>query len=378
VDKKITQQKTKGNRAGKYLSAYNKTLNDAAFYLKGIIPAKIPKSYALKPMFYKISSEKNIYGGILAYRDFLYVLCDILIADGGLYDKPPKNAASHLSIAARFPFLDNINNILFKIGYHGNFADGYNSLILRDLQLLGNSAMAEGGCGKSNLSDVKVIEVLRFLANCGFNFVGFDLDMSKPVLPKHSKLEVTYPDNPSVLTGIKVMAVAQNKLRTKNNHEIFQWCDYRVLMAEEPDAASRFNDFAHSLPVKINGFVLKMHKHCLKAGLTCYPSFCSIELRFHYLYKNKEVCSFFASPVSGYRFFIKAQNTHKYSDIIANFPMTLQEKIAKGYGCDSKKFGEPCQNGCHGFSFSLDDSVLNLADDIKIWIDKELSCLQGK
>jgi len=362
------------NRAEKSIYGYNATLNDAAFYLKGIIPANIPKSYALKPMFYTISSEKNIHSGILAYRDFLYILCDLLIADGRLYDRSPKNAGSHLSIAARFPFLDNVNNVLFKIGYHGNFADDNNLLTLSDMQLLRNSAMAEGGCGKSNLSDVKVIAVLRFLADCGFYFDGINLDMPKSLLPKHSTLEVTYPDNPSVLTGIKVMAIAQNKLRTKNNHEIFQWCDYRVLMAEEPDADSRFNDFAYALPVKIHNFVLKMHKHCINAGLTCNPSFCSIELRFHYLYKNKEVCSFFASPVSGYRFFIKAQNTCKYHDVIGNFPLILQEKIARGYGCDSKQFGEPCQNGCHGFSFSLDDSVLKLADDIKIWIDKELSC----
>jgi hypothetical protein len=34
-----------------------KTLKDAAVYLKGIVPANIPKSYALKPLFRKISSE---------------------------------------------------------------------------------------------------------------------------------------------------------------------------------------------------------------------------------------------------------------------------------------------------------------------------------
>jgi hypothetical protein len=352
-----------------------KTLKDAATYLKGIIPANIPESYALKPMFKKISSEENIRRGILAFRDFLCLLCDRLITDSDQYDKPVKNIDSHLSMEARYPLLYNINNVLFKIGYYGKLADNHESLILRDPQLLCSSAMKEGGCGKSNLSAVKVVEALRVLTNCGFWFDGIELNMPKPTLPELTKLIVTYPDNPAVLTGIKVMAIAQKELRTKNNHEIFQWCDYRVLMAEEPNAASRLNDFVRSLPEKIHDFVLKMNRHWVEAGLICNPSYCGIDLGFHYFHKNKELCSFFASPVSGYRLQIKAQNTHKYPDTIKNFPLPLQEKIARGYGCNPKKFGEPCQNGCHGFSFSLDDSVLKLANDIKIWIDKELSCL---
>jgi hypothetical protein len=363
LDKKKTQQKT---------------LKDAAAYLKGIIPVNIPESYALKPMFKKVSGEENIRSGILAYRDFLYLLCDRLIANGDLYDKPVKNIDSHLSMEVRFPLLYNVNNVLFKIGYHGKLADNHKSLILRDPQLLCSSAMKEGGCGKSNLSAVKVVEALIFLADCGFCFDGIESDTAKPTLPELTKLEVTYPDNPAVLTGIKAMAIAQKELRTKNNHEIFQWCDYKVLMAEEPDAASRLNDFAHSLPVKIRDFVLKMNKHFLEAGLTCNPSYCGINLGFHYFHKNKEIFSFFASPVPGYRLMIKAQNTHKYPDTIKSFPLPLQEKIARGYGCNPKKFAEPCQHGCHGFSFSLDDSALKLANDIITWIDKELSCLQRK
>jgi hypothetical protein len=352
-----------------------KTLKDAAVYLKGIVPANIPKSYALKPLFKKISSEENIRGGILAYRDFLHLFCDRLIADSKQYDKPLKNAASHLTIAERYPFLSNANNVLFKIGYHGRLANNNNSMIISDLQLLSKSAMSEGGCGKSSLSAAKVVEVLEFLADCGFCFEGVELDTPKPIPPNLTKLEITYPDNPAVLTGIKVMAIAQKELRAKNNHEIFQWCDYRVLMAKEPDTASRFNDFVHSLPANIHDLVLKLNDHFLKAGLICEPSFCNIDLGFHYFYKNKEVCSFAASPASGYRFLIKAQNTGKYPETIKKFPLPLQEKIAKGYGCDSKKFGEPCQKGCHGYSFTLDDSALKLANNIKIWIDKELSCL---
>jgi hypothetical protein len=281
-------------------------------------------------------------------------------------------------MAERYPFLCNVNNVLFKIGYHGELAENNNSMIMSDMQLLNKSALKEGGCGKSALSDGKITEVLKFLANYGFYVDSIELDSPKPILPNLTKLKITYPDNPAVLTGIKVMAVAQKELRVKNNHEIFQWCDYRVLMTEEPDTASRLNDFVHSLPVEIHDLVLELNEHFLKAGLLCEPSFCNIDLGFHYFNKNKEVCSFSTSPASGYRLLIKAQNTGKYPETIRNFPPSLQEKIAKGYGCNPKKFGEPCQKGCHGYSFTLDDSALKLANNIKTWIDKELSCLQRK
>ncbi|MDF2587905.1 MAG: hypothetical protein K0S41_1746 [Anaerocolumna sp.] len=41
-------------------------------------------------------------------------------------------------------------------------------------------------------------------------------------------------------------------------------------------------------------------------------------------------------------------------------------------------FGELCQKGCHGFSFPLDDSIIDISQDIEVWLDNEVSCLQRK
>jgi hypothetical protein len=78
----------------------------------------------------------------------------------------------------------------------------------------------------------------------------------------------------------------------------------------------------------------------------------------------------------GYHFNVKSKKTHEYTDIIKTFSPILQELIAKGYGCGRKREIGHCDGGCRGLPISLDDSVLNLQDDIEIWFDQELSYLQ--
>ena len=76
----------------------------------------------------------------------------------------------------------------------------------------------------------------------------------------------------------------------------------------------------------------------------------------------------------GYCVVIRAKKTDKYADLIEKFPLSLQEKIAKGYGCDRKLRNERCQGGCQGFRIPLDDSILGMKRDIEIWLDNEVSC----
>ncbi len=102
------------------------TISDMAKYIKNIIPSNIPETYTLKAMFEHVSGEENIRNGILAFRNILYLVCDRLIADGSLYDKPGKstqNNDSHPSLPVSYPFLNNIKSILFNIGYHGELME---------------------------------------------------------------------------------------------------------------------------------------------------------------------------------------------------------------------------------------------------------------
>ena len=46
-------------------------------------------------------------------------------------------------------------------------------------------------------------------------------------------IEVTYPDNPAMLIGLKIMSIAQRDLQWKTKDEIFLRCDYRALTHEK-------------------------------------------------------------------------------------------------------------------------------------------------
>jgi len=234
-----------------------------------------------------------------------------------------------------------------------------------------------GGRKKQNISISKVVECLRFLACCGLYFEGIDLDAEKPDMKSVALLEISYPDNPVMLTGLKIMAIAHNELSTKNDYYVFQRCDYRVLVNEIPDVTALLKDYVYPLPAKIQDFILKLHQRYLDAGLICKMKMHYFSVIFSYAHKSNVIWDFMPSP-DGCYIFIKAKNMDKYADDIKKFPLFLQEKISKGYGCEKKRFGEPCQKGCHGFSFSLDASILDIGRDIEIWFDKELSYLQRK
>ena len=354
------------------------TTSDMARYIKNIIPPNIPETYTLKAMFKQVSGEEHIRNGILAFRDLLYLVCDRLIADSSLYNKPAKNTqnkVSHPSLPVSCPFLNNMKSILFNIGYHGELIESSESILLHDLKLLTSVIGVDGGEMKAKISVPKLMEALKFLTCCGIYFDGIDLEARTLDMSKPEALKISYPDNPVMLIGLKVMAIAQKDLYSKGNHDIFLRCDYRVLKDEDTEVISILKDFVAPLSAMVQDFALKLHQRYLNAGLTCKVDVFYLGIRFIYSYKNKEIWTFSAAHESGYRLLIKAQNTHTYSDVIKTFPLSLQEKISRGYGCNKKLFGESCQKGCHGFSFPLDDSIVDISQDIEVWLDKEVAVL---
>jgi len=362
-------------------SFMQKPLKDMARYIQNILPMDIPGTYMPKAMYDSVSDKESIRSGVLAFRDFLYLFCDCLAADGHGDDIPPKNPKNevldHTSLAVDYPFLNNVKSVLINIGYHGELTENGTSILLGSWQTLASSISADGGQFKSKISVPKIVECLRFLTYCGFEFKGIDLGMGRPDMSNVTSLKITYPDNPAMLTGLKVMAIAQKEPRTNRNDDIFLRCDYRVLEDVEADVTSQLKDFIRLLPDEVRDFALKLHKHYLDAGLTCKVRVFYLSFRFTYSLKNKEIWAFSASLNYGYRILIKAENTHQYADVIKYFPLSLQEIITAGYGCDKKKYGRPCQGGCHGFRIPLDDSILDIRRDIEIWLDNELGCLRS-
>ena len=353
-----------------------KPLSEMAKYIKKLIPVDIPETYSLKPFLKSVSTEKNIRKGVFAFRDFLYQLLDRLIDDGDLYHKPLKDG--HSIEVRNYPFLNNVNNILINIGYQSILSKNGDSMLIENWQSLSVINEREHQLQKK-ITVKKIVECLKFLTSCGMCFEGIDLDAQKPDMSKDKLLKITYPDNTIMLTGMKVMAIAYKKLqtRTAGDEDILLRCDYKILKNEDIKIIDLLTDFIYPLPVKVQKFVLKLHQHCLDAGFTC-KALIGVRTRFSYSYKSNVIWEFASSPLFDYCIFIKPKNTDKYSDVIGKFPIFLQQKIAKWYGCEKKRFGETCEQGCHGFKFSLDNSIFEISKDIEIWIDNEALFLRKK
>ena len=350
-----------------------KPINEYALYIKNMIPADIPENYTLKPMFENVAGEENIRNGIIAFRDYLYIFCDCLITDGHLYSKPRKTKN-----LGDYPFLNNINHLLIEIGSHGKFHENGNSLLISEMPLFTSS--------KPKIPFSKQIECLQFLTLCGFVFSGIDLDAKKINFSKGQLLEVAYPGNPLVLTGLKVLSIAAKELwmRFYNNADNLLRCDYRVIKAEDSDVPDVLKDFLQPLPENLQEFALDLNKRYTDMGMTCVMLYDDAD---HFVYANtknskkalsrrdifqKRVWEFSLSVKYGFCLLVRMKKADKYTDVIEKFPLYLQKKISQGYGCDRKLHNEPCQGGCQGIRIPLDSSVLEMKKDIEIWLDNEV------
>jgi len=344
---------------------------EIAAFLKNLIPADIPNNYALNPKLKNIAGKENIRNGVIAFRDFLYTLLDRIISDGHLYAKQPKTPSN----IDDYPFLYHLANLLVDIGYYGNLSESGNSLLVSSI--------------KAKIPAACQMDCLRFLTLCNLTFSGVDLGAKNLNISETQMMEVSYPRNPIMLTGLKAMAFAEMELRTTrkfaNDKNILR-CDYHLLKAENSDIGDILQDFLHSLPEAVQNFVLKLHKRHTDLGMTCALRILD---DFHFAYADtrksrrgldtqgiysKRLWGVSISLKHGYCLVVRAKKIEKYADIIKTFSPALQEKIAKGYGCDRKR-GERCQGSCIGIRIPLDENIPAMNNDIETWLEQEVGIL---
>ncbi|GMQ62082.1 hypothetical protein AN2V17_13130 [Vallitalea sp. AN17-2] len=204
-----------------------KTMGDMAKFLKQLIPVNIPERYTINSMFRNISDEEDIRNGVLAFRDFLYRFCDCLISDNTICDVPKKGKkkfSDETTLTVEFPFLNNIKSILINIGQHGILSEKGDSLLVNGWELLSvKRSLNKNSTAK--ISVPQMIKSMRFLTECGIDFDGIDLSMKKTDISKIEAVEITYPDYPIMLTGWKVLGIAQNELSSRKNDDILLRCD---------------------------------------------------------------------------------------------------------------------------------------------------------
>lgn len=346
-----------------------KTLQDVASYLKDIMVSETNKIYAINPVYTNIKNQEDICDGVMAFRAFLIRLYDMLYTNSEDYYKSKKVAHEYenrTTLSVYYPFLHNVKTILMNIGYHGVLVEDKQSLSC------GNNVL------EIKLSVKRTLECLRFLANCGICIDGVDLNKKRQKLSDIKSIKITYPDNPTMLIGLKVMAIAEIDYGTLVNQDVFLRCDYRALKKDATDVLTILQDTIRPLSEDVQDFILKLHHRYLDKGVTCVVEIKGFHIYMKYRYKRKDLWGVNVSLNNGYHINVKSKKTHEYAPIIETFPSILQELIAKGYGCGRKREIGHCDGGCRGLTISLDDSVLEIQDDIEKWFDQELSCLQKK
>ncbi|MCL2361675.1 MAG: hypothetical protein FWC73_07680 [Defluviitaleaceae bacterium] len=343
-----------------------KNLKSMANHLRSLILPETREAYEIKLVFKDISSDANIREGVLAFRAFLLRFCDVLEQNSDLYDKPKKMGKEHLSaIFYNFPFLDNAKKLLLNIGLTGELTTDAAAII------------AAGTIFYDNLSDTKNMECLRFLIDCGMIFTGIDPDNKKQKLSEIQRIEISYPDNPAMLIGLKTMAIAEAEFGTNFYRNILMRCDYRVISTDEMDMLVVLKETILPLSPKIQNFVLRLHQLHLDKGLNCDVEIRGFWKKIKYSRGKKEIWGINTSLNCGYDLTVKAVNTEKYTDAMLAFPVALQELISKGYGCGRKRehIGI-CDSGCEGLHIPLDDLVLEISDGIEAWLAHESTSSQ--
>jgi len=326
-------------------------------------------------MFAGVASEEDIRSGVVAFRNFLYLFFDCLISDGHLYAKPPIKPSSMTD----YPFLNNIANLMTEIGYRSNLSENGNSLLITEIST--NTV--------SKISGSNLVVCFRFLALCGFVFNNINLDAKTIKISEILPIEVSYPQNPITLTGLKVLAIADMELRkTKRywNDNHLLGCDYKAIKSKATDIYEILNDYLYPLPVKVREFALNLHQRYTEKGMTCSIRILG-DINFAYADISKtrrtlsptdiyamSVWQISISMKNGYCIFVRPKKEHKYLEVIKKFPLVLRDRISNGYGCDRKR-GKCCQGGCQGISIPLDTSILDIAKDIEVWLDNETPSL---
>jgi len=208
------------------------TLGDMARHLQSLLPVEIPASYPIKSMFINIEIEENIRNGMVALLDFMRLFYGLLAENSKQYDKPkPQSRLGKTpSIAVDFPFIYHTKSVLLNIGYHSKLNE--NVLSFSGIKTLNPIICCEGMEATTKISMPKLIACISFLNDCGMYFEGIDFDTHSHNMADDRFIEVTYPDNPDVLVGLKIMAIAQRDLQWKTKDEVFMHCDYRALASD--------------------------------------------------------------------------------------------------------------------------------------------------
>jgi hypothetical protein len=187
-------------------------LADICYHLKaGVIP-HIPEDFIIAEAFRLGLPDDELKTGIAAFRSFLRELYDALANGKDRFDV--KTGKQSGTIPARFPIIEDLGAILFQMGMHGKLeTQPRNELIICGEDMLHVSKMQKYK-HLMRLSKKRKMELFDFLSELGFYFE--EADFSGDInFSKIGIFYVQYENDDSLLTGLKLMALAQANVKAK-------------------------------------------------------------------------------------------------------------------------------------------------------------------
>lgn len=348
-----------------------KTLGDLALYMKSLLPQNI--AIELKGI-----SDVN---EIVAFNDYLIRFFDQLMSEEDIRKislKRKNKFTDETTLTVECPFFNNLRSILINIGEYGRLIDHENSLTIDWKYLSLKRSLNKFSTTK--ISIPQMIKSMNFLSKCGIHFDCLDSKFNKNELPQLKNININYTDNPLMLKGLKILGVAQRDFMSRKNDDIVLRCDYKTLLNQDIGFHLYLNDFIQTVPESVKGFISDLHYYLVDSELSCSIDRGFLCYNLIYTYKKKLIVSLSTSFHNGSRIILKTKNTSKYMDLIDTFPDKLKDRITKGFGCDRKngKGHGNCQRGCEGFSFPLEESLLDITNNLKKWINFEISTMNSK
>ncbi|MCL2360485.1 MAG: hypothetical protein FWC73_01570 [Defluviitaleaceae bacterium] len=187
-------------------------LADICKHLKAAVIPHTPEDFILAEAFKLGLLDDELRAGIAAFRSFLYELYDALASGKDRFDV--KTGIKNGTLPARFPIIEDLGAILFQMGIHGKLeTEPRNELIIHGEDMLHVSKMQKYK-HINKMSKMRKIELFDFLSSLGFYFE--DVDFSDDIdFSTIGTFYAQYENDESLLTGLKLMALAQANVRAK-------------------------------------------------------------------------------------------------------------------------------------------------------------------
>jgi len=229
-------------------------------HFKAAVIPRIPDDFIIAQNFRLGLPHEELRAGIAAFRSFLHQLYDALANSKDRFDV--KTSQLDMTLPKRFPIIEDLGSILFPLGFHGRLeTEPKNELIVHGTDMLEVSKMQKYK-HINKMNNRRRMELFDFLSEMGFYFEETNFS-DKVDFSNTGTFYVQYENDDLMLTGLKLMALAQANIKAKyyRYSTILMRCDFYPLANIEPKPpVVNIAEYANTQPPEIKEWVINLDK----------------------------------------------------------------------------------------------------------------------